>query len=82
MGADFAEMLANPETPTDPVLVVDAMANLIDMEAGTCPFRTVVGLDFGVRARNESDAPHNEALLEAFGMTESATLAHAGHLTE
>ncbi len=82
MGADFQAMLANPETPTDPADVVDAMAALIAMDPGTRPLRTVVGMDFGVRARNESDAPHDAGLLEAFGMTEFATLAHAGHLTE
>lgn len=75
MGADFGAMLANPETPTDPADVVDAMAALIVMAPGTRPLRTVVGLDFGVRARNESDAPHDAALLESFGMANLAALA-------
>lgn len=75
MGADFAAMLANPETPTDPAFVVEAIAALIDMEPGTRPFRTVVGMDFGVRARNADDAPHDDALLAAFGMTDFAVLA-------
>ena len=78
MGTDFQAMLASPETPTDPALVVDAMADLLAMAPGTRPLRTVVGLDFGVRARNESDAPHDAALVEAFGMTEFATLATHG----
>lgn len=77
MGADFAAMLANPETPTDPADVVDAMAELIAMEPGMRPLRTVVGMDFGMRARNESDAPHDAGLLEAFGMTEFAALSSA-----
>ena len=75
MGTDFQAMLASPESPTDPALVVEAMTDLIAMAPGTRPLRTVVGLDFGVRARNADDAPHDTALLEAFGMTEFATLA-------
>ncbi len=75
MGTDFQAMLASPETPTDPADVVDAMADLIAMAPGTRPLRTVVGLDFGVRARNADDAPHDAALLEAFGMTDFAALA-------
>ncbi len=75
MGTDFQAMLANPETPTDPALVAEAIAALADMERGTRPFRTVVGLDFGVRARNADDAPHDTALLAAFGMSDFATLA-------
>ncbi|WP_412061326.1 SDR family oxidoreductase [Rubrivirga sp. IMCC45206] len=77
MGADFQAMLQNPETPTDPAMVVDAMAELIAMAPGTRPLRTVVGMDFGVRDRNADDAPHDAGLLEAFGMTDFATLATA-----
>ena len=75
MGADFQAMLQNPETPTDPALVVDAMAELIAMAPGTRPLRTVVGMDFGVRDRNADDARHDDALFEAFGLTDFATLA-------
>lgn len=75
MGTDFQAMLANPETPTDPTLVVDAMADLIAMAPGTRPLRTVVGVDFGIRARNADDAQHDAALLKAFGMTDFARLA-------
>ena len=75
MGADFQQMLASPETPTDPALVVDAMAELLAMPPGTRPLRTVVGMDFGVRDRNADDARHDDALFEAFGLTDFATLA-------
>jgi hypothetical protein len=54
------------------------MADLIAAAPGTRPFRTVVGMDFGVRARNADDASHDAALLEAFGMTEFATLRTNG----
>ena len=75
MGSDFQAVLADPATPTDPMDVVHAIAELIDMAPGTRPLRTVVGLDFGVRARNGDDAPHDVGLLQAFGMTDFARLA-------
>ena len=75
MGSDFQAVLTNPETPTDPMDVVEAITDLIDMTPGTRPLRTVVGLDFGVRARNADDAPHDVGLLQAFGMTDFARLA-------
>jgi hypothetical protein len=75
MGADFQTMLQDPETPTDPALVVDAMAELLAMPPGTRPLRTVVGMDFGVRDRNADDARHDAALADAFGLTEFAALA-------
>ena len=75
MGADFQAMLASPETPTDPQQVADAVAALLAMAPGTRPLRTVVGLDFGVRARNAGDAPHDAALLDAFGLADFAALA-------
>jgi hypothetical protein len=68
-------MLASPETPTDPALVVDAMVELLAMAPGTRPLRTVVGMDFGVRDRNADDARHDAALFEAFDLTDFATLA-------
>jgi NAD(P)-dependent dehydrogenase (short-subunit alcohol dehydrogenase family) len=75
MGADFQAMLASPETPTDPALVVEAMTELLAMRPGTRPLRTVVGMDFGVRDRNADDERHDTALFEAFDLTEFATLA-------
>ena len=74
MGAAFDEAFADPDTPTDPTMVVDRMIELSDMAPGTRPFRSVVGVDFGVRERNASDEAHDPGLLEAMGMTEFATL--------
>jgi NAD(P)-dependent dehydrogenase (short-subunit alcohol dehydrogenase family) len=71
----FDGMFGDPETPTDPALVVDRMIALADMPAGTRPFRSVVGVDVGVAARNAAVAPFDAAVLEAFGMTAFATLA-------
>ena len=75
MGEAFAALFADPEMPSDPALVVEAIADLAAREPGTRPFRTVVGFDFGVAARNADDAPHDDALLDAFGLTAFATLA-------
>jgi NAD(P)-dependent dehydrogenase (short-subunit alcohol dehydrogenase family) len=70
----FQNLFDSPEVPTDPILVVDRMIELIDMKPGTRPFRSVVGEDFGVRARNEFIEPHDAGVLEAMGLTGFATL--------
>jgi len=74
LGVAFEQAFEDPDTPTDPVLVVDRMIELTDMQPGTRPFRSVVGVDFGVRARNESEAAHEGDFLEALGLTDFATL--------
>lgn len=71
----FEGMFNDPDTPTDPLMVVEQMVALIDTPAGSRPFRTVVGVDVGVRDRNAAVEPFDAAVLEAFGMTEFATLA-------
>ena len=70
----FDGMFADPGTPTDPTMVVDRMIELADMPAGTRPFRSVVGVDVGVTARNAAAEPFDAAVLAAFGMTSFATL--------
>jgi len=72
--AAFDGIFADPEAPTDPELVVDAMIDLIDQEPGTRPPRTVVGVDFGVRERNEFSDARDAELLVAIQLTEFATL--------
>jgi NAD(P)-dependent dehydrogenase (short-subunit alcohol dehydrogenase family) len=74
MGAAFESMFADPETPTDPQAVVDRIIELTDMNPGSRPFRSVVGVDFGVGERNTAVEPFDAAVLEAFGMTSFATL--------
>ena len=71
----FDGMFNDPDTPTDPAMVVEQMVALIDTPAGNRPFRTVVGVDVGVRERNAAVEPFDAAVLEAFGMTTFATLA-------
>lgn len=70
----FDAIFADPDAPTDPELVVDAMVDLIDQEPGSRPMRVVVGVDFGVRARNEFSAERDAELIAAIGLTEFTTL--------
>lgn len=70
----FEGILNDPAAPTDPDLVVQRIIALADMPAGSRPFRSVVGLDFGVTAHNAAAEPFDAAVLEAFGMTTFATL--------
>lgn len=49
-------MIADPEAPTDPSIVVEDFAALVNMAPGERPVRTVSGIDFGVRAINDAIA--------------------------
>jgi NAD(P)-dependent dehydrogenase (short-subunit alcohol dehydrogenase family) len=70
----FNSILDDPNSPIDPMLVVERVVSLLAMRAGTRPFRTVVGVDFGVINRNSAVAPFDEALLQDFGLTSFATI--------
>jgi hypothetical protein len=70
----FEGIFSDPETPTDPALVVDRLVELIEMKPGFRPFRSVVGIDVGVRERNAAIEPYDAALLEAMGLTSFVTL--------
>ena len=74
-GGNFEGLFNDPNMPTDPQDVVQAIHDLIDMAPGTRPLRTAVGVDFGVHQRNEVSAEHDAGLLQAFGMTDFARLA-------
>jgi len=74
MGKNFEEMFANPDVPTDPIDVVMKFIELVDMEPGTRPFRSVVGLDVGVIERNRSDEAHEAPFLEMMGLEEFVSL--------
>lgn len=75
VGNAFEGMFNDPGTPTDPGMVVEQIITLTDMSAGSRPFRSVVGVDVGVRERNAAVEPFDVAVLEAFGLTSFATLA-------
>lgn len=77
MAKAFEEVFASEETPTDPEMVVDRIVELAAMPAGTRPFRSVVGVDFGVGELNEVNAPREAAVLAAMQLTEFATLVTA-----
>jgi hypothetical protein len=66
-------MFSDPDTPTDPGMVIEQIASLIDTPVGSRPFRTVVGVDVGVRSLNAATELFDTAVLEAFGMAEFAT---------
>ena len=74
MGAAFEGLFNNPDTPTDPGLVVDRLVELTEMNVGARPFRSVVGIDFGVRELNASVEPHEASALEAMGLASFATI--------
>jgi NAD(P)-dependent dehydrogenase (short-subunit alcohol dehydrogenase family) len=74
VGDAFDGMFNDPDTPTEPAMVVAQIIALIDTPAGSRAFRTVVGVDVGVRERNAAVEPFDTGVLEAFGMTEFAML--------
>ena len=59
----------NPEAPTDPEILVNAMIDLINKPSGQRPIRTVAGLDFGVNQVNSATDPMRRAALEAMGLS-------------
>ncbi len=75
IGAAFEGLFKDPATPTDPQLVVDRIMELADMKPGTRPFRSVVGVDFGVRALNAATEPFDAALIESMGLASFAAIA-------
>lgn len=77
IGQAFEGLFADTSL-TDPTQVVDRMIELIGMDPGTRPFRSVVGVDFGVGDRNLSDEAHEAPMLEALGLAEFATLRAPG----
>lgn len=74
MGTAFEGLFNDPSTPTDPADVVRRLVELMDMAPGTRPFRSVVGVDFGVADRNDSDESHDPPFLEMLGLDGFATL--------
>jgi NAD(P)-dependent dehydrogenase (short-subunit alcohol dehydrogenase family) len=74
MNGAFEGMFEDPEVPTEPIAVVNRFIELIDMEPGTRPFRSVVGVDLGIIDRNADDESHDGPFLEAMGLTEFVKL--------
>lgn len=57
--------------PTDPMLVVQAFEKLINLPNGSRPLRTMVGLDFGLQALNDTVEPIRKGVLASMGLAES-----------
>lgn len=72
------EQLFSDTKLTDPTQVVDRMVELIDMQPGARPFRSVVGVDFGVRERNAAVEPFDEGVIAGAGFGPMATLRTGG----
>ena len=64
-GQQVEQMFENPDAPTDPMIVVKIFEDLINTPAGSRPFRTIAGLDFGLQALNDAAEPIRKAGLEA-----------------
>ncbi|WP_158278631.1 SDR family oxidoreductase [Rhodohalobacter mucosus] len=60
----FEHFLNTPDAP-QPQLVVDAYLDLAEMERGTRPTRTVVGLDYGAFKMNELTQPLQDEVLNS-----------------
>lgn len=69
-GSQVAAAFEDPSVPTDPMLVVQAFEDLINMPNGERPIRTMVGMDFGLKAINEVTEPIRQSLLEVFEITD------------
>ncbi len=74
MAGMFQSLFQDPQTPTDPTMVVDCMLSLIDTPPGHRPLRSVVGVDFGTRERNALVEPLDAGLIQAAGFGPMATL--------
>lgn len=56
--------------PTDPMLIAQAFEKLIDLPNGSRPLRTIVGMDFGLQALNDSVEPIRKGVLASMGLAE------------
>lgn len=76
--ASIQKMVADPNLPTDPQLVVDAVLKLIGTPVGYRPFRTVVGIDFGTTTLNEVASGVAAKALASLGLSHMENVNTAG----
>lgn len=69
-GKQVQDMYADPEAPTDSMIVVKIWEDLINMAPGTRPLRTIAGLDFGFQAINDATEPIRITGLQGMGIGE------------
>jgi NAD(P)-dependent dehydrogenase (short-subunit alcohol dehydrogenase family) len=60
---------------TNPRHVVDALVELVQMDPGTRPLRTVVGMDLGVKELNAIVEPMRQAALQSMDLSHLDTIA-------
>ncbi|HSM37641.1 MAG TPA: SDR family oxidoreductase [Longimicrobiales bacterium] len=70
MASRFYTVFDDPSAPTDPAEAARAIVEVIGTPAGERPFRTVVGIDFGMDELNRKTAPYYEGVLESYGVRE------------
>ncbi|MCX2742663.1 SDR family oxidoreductase [Mangrovivirga sp. M17] len=72
-------MFEDIDAPTNPQVVVDIFDELIEMEHGTRPLRTIAGLDFGYREFNKATEKFRQETLKFMNISEwdGAKKAHA-----
>jgi NAD(P)-dependent dehydrogenase (short-subunit alcohol dehydrogenase family) len=73
----FGKLLSAPNAPK-PQEVADAIRQLIAQPAGSRPFRTVVGPDFGAKTVNDQTAPVQAEVLKGLGLGHLDTLKIPG----
>lgn len=76
----FGTLLSAPNAPK-PQEVADAIRHLIAQPAGSRPFRTVVGPDFGAETVNAQTAPVQAEVLKGLGLGHLDTLKIPGQMS-
>lgn len=76
----FGKLLSAPNAPK-PQEVADAIRHLIAQPAGSRPFRTVVGPDFGAETVNAQTAPVQAEVLKGLGLGHLDTLKIPGQMS-
>ncbi len=69
-GNQVMALYADENAPTDPMIIVKIFESLIDTPAGNRPFRTLGGLDFGVKAINDAVDPIRKDIIGAMGLAD------------
>jgi len=64
-GNQVMAAFADENAPTDPMIVVKIFESLIDAPAGSRPFRTLAGMDFGVQSMNDAIEPIRKGIIGA-----------------
>ncbi len=74
MKEGFGSMFEDDSVPTDPMIVVNRMIELIEMKAGERPLRSVCGVDFGTADFNGICEPFYDGVINAMGMNDFVTI--------